>query len=228
MVENETSEELENVQEIATEYMAIEDVTETEETGDWLTDHGITITPQGNFTFKAYEYDGETGATIGDFDVSGYVTINEYTEGVEEGYKQVVASYTLDLSANTGGRSKYSTMTFDKYTGIAFAKEAGVGYTNYIGDSTSGEDTMVITVGDKTYDVVIEEYSENQYPTVFRAIIVTCPIEYDGVVFRIGYVNPEMQEEYLQMDFTDKMYTIDEFPFYESEYPACYFTLTNN
>lgn len=202
--------------------------TETEAVeGDWLSQHNVTITPQGPFSYKAYEYDGETGATIGDFDVSAYADVSEYTDGVAEGYKQVVISYTLDLSANTGGRTKYFTMAFDRYTGIAFTDEAGVAYTNYIGDKTTSEGTILITVDDKTYDVKTESHSENQYPMIYRATVITCPVDYDGVVFGIGYANPEMQEEYLQMDFSEKLYTMDEFPFYENEYPIYYFTATD-
>lgn len=195
--------------------------------GDWLSQHNITITPQGPFTYMACGYDDATKIETGDFEVSAYAVIDEYTEGVADGYKQVVISYTFDLSANTGNMSKYTTIVLDRYTGTAFVTGAGTNRTDTKGQTIDNSSTMLVTVDEKVYDVTLDTHIENQYPMIYKATIVTCPIDYDGLVFRVGYFNNEISAKAQELDFSDRMYTVNELPIYETEYPAYYFTATD-
>lgn len=66
----------------------------------------------------------------------------------------------------------------------------------------------------------------NKLPMAYRTVTVTCLAVYDGTVFRIGYNTPEMVEQDNKIDYTARLYTLDELSFYGDEY--LYFTLTDD
>ena len=75
------------------------------ETVNWLEEHEIAITPQGDCTVNLYSYDSYAEDWVGDYEAGLHVTISETTEGVDEGLKKVVAEITIDLSGQPGTSS---------------------------------------------------------------------------------------------------------------------------
>ncbi len=191
---------------------------------DWLEAHGITITPQGDCQVTVWggEEDGVT--FVSDYDAAVNVTISETEEGADEGFKKVSALFTIDFSNNPGNYVKYWSSSFDRYTGTSFEFDGSVIYTNQ-GDHVTTKGYTTIQNGDEYYDVSIEFSSENQYPLFYKTITVTCPVDYDGTVFQIGYSSPELDEQNSQIDFSARLYSIDELPFFGDGY--LYFTMNN-
>ncbi len=88
---------------------------ETEETElepvNWLEEHEIAITPQGDCTVTLYSYEEDY---VDDFLADVNVTITETTEGVEEGLKKITASYVLDVSNDPGNGVMWHNSVFDR------------------------------------------------------------------------------------------------------------------
>ncbi len=53
------------------------------ETADWLTAHGITVTPQGDCTVQFYGYQDDVSNPSGDFPAKVSAVISETTEGAD-------------------------------------------------------------------------------------------------------------------------------------------------
>lgn len=197
---------------------------EAPEPADWLEAHGITVTPQGDCTVQLYGYQDDESNPSGDFPAKVNAVISETTEGADEGFKKVNMRFTIDVSDNTGNGDFYWNSAFDRYTGTSFEFDSSMTQTNP-GDHVTKEGFVTIQNGDTSYDVSITFDSENQYPILYKTITVTCPVDYDGTVFQIGYSSPELTEQNQQIDYAARLYTIDELPFYGDGY--LYFTNSN-
>lgn len=197
------------------------------EPADWLEEHGIAITPQGDcqVTFLGYTKDGDEKIPAGDFVADVNVSISETTEGVEEGFKKVSVLFARDASNNPGTGSWSWTSAFDRYTGTSFEFDNTVTYTS-AGDHKAREGFVTIQNGDVYYDVSVAFETDNQAPITYLTITVTCPIDYDGAVFQIGYSSPELIEQNNQIDYSARLYTIDELPYHGDGY--LYFTMTDD
>ena len=187
---------------------------ETEqETVNWLEEHEIAITPQGDCTVDLYSYDSYPEDYVDDFPAGVNVAISETTEGADEGFKKVTAVYTVDTSNMpeevTGCR--WNTSSFDRYTGTYFRGNA--------------KTKDAVRIGDEYYDIRTEYEQENNWPLSIVTYTVTCPADYDGTVFQFGYTSPEKGEEYDKNDYTARLYTMDELPYYGEGYLR--FTLTD-
>lgn len=192
---------------------------------DFLEAHDITITPQGDckVTLWAGEQDGVT--FVSDYDAPVNVVISETTEGTDEGFKKVSALFTLDAFSNCPSDFiKFQTLTFDRYTGTSFEFDSN-STTYFSGDHETKEGYVTIQNGDEYYDVSMEQSVDFQNPIAYITLTVTCPVDYNGTVFCIGYITPELGEQYDQMDLSARLYTIDELPFYGEKY--LYFTMSN-
>ena len=206
--------------------------TETEEPepepADWLEEHGIAITPQGDcqVAFSGCTQDGDERIPAGDFLADVNVSISETTEGAEEGFKKVSALFSMDVSSHTGTGFWEWNGAFDRYTGTFFDFVDTTDTSVNVGDHVTHEGFVTIQNGDEYYDVAVSYEVENQNPIIYLTITVTCPIDYDGVVFQIGYDSSELEEQYEQIDFSTRLYTIDELPYYGDGY--LYFTMTND
>ena len=187
---------------------------------DWFTEHGLTITPQGDFTYNTFAVDA-FWEDLELFPVKSTVTVTETTEGVEEGYKIVTATWHDDVSAgydvagSNGGM--YWKSAFDRYTGISFEFDSSTNYTNQ-GEGYTKEGFITIVHGDESYDVSVAFGSEDNYPYYTRTVAVTCPVDYDGAVFYIGPWSSAKAEENNQIDYLERLYTIDELPAYGDGY----------
>lgn len=197
-----------------------EDEFEEAPAADWFSEHGLVITPQGDFTYNAMAYDSDRN-DLELFPVYANAVITETTDGVEDGYKQVRIVFEKDVSAiydvenESGHRVWYSA--FDRYTGISFAFDS-TGATLAVGDTFYNEGFVTITNGDESYNVAISIESENNHPYYTEIATVTCPVDYDGVVFYIGPSDSEKKEANSKIDYSARLYTIDELPYYGDEY----------
>ena len=189
-----------------------EDETELEPV-NWLEEHGIAITPQGDWPVNLYGYDSYVEDYVCDFEAGVNVAISETIEGADEGLKKVTAVYTVDMSNMpeevTGCR--WNTSSFDRYTGTYFRGNA--------------KTKDAVRIGDEYYDIRTEYEQENNWPLSIVTYTVTCPADYDGTVFQFGYTSPEKGEEYDKNDYTARLYTMDELPYYGEGYLR--FTLTD-
>ena len=91
----------------------------------------------------------------------------------------------------------------------------------------------------KTYDVMCQfdfdydyDYDEGHLVDIFTCTVI-CPVDYDGTVFHIGCgrtysaeLGANDDEPYESIDYSSPL-MLDEFPFYGSEFPHVYFSLSN-
>lgn len=205
---------------------------EEEPAKDWFEEHELVITPQGDFTFTtmAYVFDSnDNKEVVGTFEVIADAEITETTDGVEDGYKEVTMVWNCDMSGcedvgrNAGYGVEYGTgywswsSAFDRYTGTSFEFDSSTTYTN-VGETSQKEGFVTIVNGDESYDVSISFETVNNAPDITRTITVTCPVDYDGVVFQIGYNDQELHAANQEIDYTARLYTIDELPYYGDGY----------
>lgn len=229
--ENQTTEEptegsIEGSVEEPTEETAEEPVKEPAKV--WFEEHELVITPQGDFTFTTMA-DDEDCVPKGTFEVKANVSISETTDGVMDGYKEVTMVCTLDVSAadDVVGATAYwdQCSAFDRYTGISFSSNEGIDDLLAFGEDRTDETFLTIVNGDNSYDVSFFTEKINGYPVATRIITVTCPVDYDGVVFQVGYCDAELNEAEKALDDTERLYTIDELPYYGDGY--YYFSYSN-
>lgn len=198
---------------------------EPEPVKDWFEEHGLVITPQGEFTFTTMTYDGNNNA-LSPIEAKSRVVVTETTDGVDDGYKKVTASFTTDYSAvyDVGGSGVwYWTSAFDRYTGTSFEFDPTLTVTDP-GETNRKEGFATIVNGDDSYNVAIAFETISNYPVIDNNVTVTCPVDYDGVVFQIGYDDDKLMEEDT-IDYSARFYTIDELPFFGDQY--VYFSYTN-
>ncbi len=182
-----------------------------QESVSWLEEHGITITPQGDCSVKLYGYDSYPEDYVDDFMADVNVAISETTEGVDEGLKKVTVVYTLDISNEPSNGVLWGYGTFDRDTGVYFR-----------GGSKTKE---AVKIGDEYFDVWTETDTVNEHPIYYITRTLTCPADYDGAVFLFGYRSHEMSEKNNQIDYTVRLYTVDELPFVIED--SLYSTLTD-
>lgn len=200
---------------------------EEEPAKDWFEEHELVITPQGDFTFTTMAYgldSNDNKEDVGTYEVIADAVIMETTDGVEDGYKEVTMVCNRDGSGcedvyrnagyDYGGFWSWSS-AFDRYTGTSFEFDSSITYTS-AGETSQKEGFVTIVNGDESYDVSISFETVNNWPDITRTITVTCPVDYDGVVFQIGYNDQEKIAE--EIDFTARLYTIDELPHYGDGY----------
>lgn len=205
---------------------------EEEPAKDWFKEHELVITPQGDFAFTtmAYVFDSnDNKEDVGTFEVIADAVIMETTDGVEDGYKEVTMVWNCDMSGcedvgkNAGYGAVYGTgyrdwfSAFDRYTGTSFEFDS-LYITTYIDETSQKEGFVTIVNGDESYDVSISFETVNNWPDITDMITVTCPVDYDGVVFQIGYNDLELRAANQEIDYTARLYTIDELPYYGEGY----------
>lgn len=180
---------------------------------NWLEEHGIAITPQGDWPVNLYGYDSYEEDYVCDFEAGVNVVISETTEGADEGFKKVTAVYTVDMSnmPEEVTHCMWNRCSFDRYTGTYFRGNA--------------KTKDAVRIGDEYYDIRTESEQVNNWPLSTVTYTVTCPADYDGTVFQFGYDSPEKREEDDKNDYTVRLYTMDERPYYGEGYLR--FTLTD-
>lgn len=223
VAEEPTKESVEEPTEEPIEESAEESVEEPAK--DWFAEHGLVITPQGDFTFTTMAYDDSKNdaATI---EVITDAVITETTDGVEDGYKEVTMVWNMDLSATNGlglRGCRLWTSALDRYTGIVFTFDSST--TTIEMNEGHKEGFVTIVNGDESYDVSVSYENAANYPYITSTATVICPTDYDGVVFQIGYNDLELKEVNQTIDYTARLYTLDELPYFGERY--YYFSYSN-
>lgn len=167
----------------------------------WFDAHGLEYTPEGNFYLHA------TANSAGEIqDIPADLRINEDTEGCEDGYRNIVGIFTIDTRGVS--YSSYWTSTFDKYTGTSFEFQNGSN-TIYNGCHIINSGTVELHIAGYDYTITIVEDIVQTDDITIMTFTVTCPAEYDGLVFQIGYSDGHDQtynfgnQTYYADDFTD-------------------------
>ncbi len=186
---------------------------------------GIAVTPQGDCQVEVGGFDSASGEITGDFMADVKVTISETTEDVADGFKKVSAQFAIDASNCTGDGILFWCSAFDRYTGTSFEFDSAVN-EQLDGEHTAQDGFVTIQNGDESYDVSVEFMSENEGYTVYKTIVVTCPVEYEGAMFQLGKDSLEQMTKNSVIDYAARLYTIDELPYYGDEY--LYFTMTDD
>ena len=190
----------------------------------FMAQNGLTVSMQKEFDFETAQNDGEQD--ISEFEVIGDVMITEKAQSDKEGYKEITCFFTLDMSQKEEDL-QYSTWAcaFDRYTGTAFAPDP-----NNINENGLIENDTEFDYENSTYDIHVEygyQWTEEVQKFVI-CICVTCPEDYDGTVFQVGYADMEMNEANAQIDYSEENYTIDQLPGFDTNgHQYFYFTASN-
>ena len=182
----------------------------------WLEEKGLTITPQGEFT---YWWDSSAYVTKS-------ITISETTEGVIDGFKQVTARlYTNGMVYFDRANDKFYIAEIDGYLGWIGVLDRYTGqayefYQESIGDDIIGEirdENGVLAIG----------YESRDLEDGTSILVITCPVGYDSIVFQVGPHTAEDAAQYSAMNPMDFMtsHTMDEFTSNLSDF--YYFSYTN-
>ena len=203
--ESETATETEEVTEVATE-------APTEEVkADFLTENGLTITPNGSMTIPVAKWDSDE---LTDLAVTTSVTT---VASPEDGYSDTTFTVTTDKNLDGSGVS-YNISAFDRYTGTSYESELT---TALIGGGTSHSDVCVFDVDGTQYDCSLNAEQNGNTAT----LTVHHPSNYDGVVFLFGKLTATQKASYNAVDFS-KTFTVADYSdvFIDGQY---FFTATD-
>lgn len=165
--------------------------TETEVViADFLSQHGLTITPSGDVTVPLAIGAGDT-LTDDVEDVTVNVRFKTFEE--ENGYVTDCILVTMPL---TEAGNTYNISAFDRYTGTSFESAA-----SNLDNGSVNQSGVVVDVDGNEYDCSLT--AEAMYGDTEDTIIldVTHPAEYDGVVFMFGQHTKTQMTAYNNIDF---------------------------
>lgn len=173
-----------------------EEVTEapTEEVkADFLTENGLTITPNGSMTIQVAKYGSDELTDL------AVTTSVETVASSEDGYSDTTFTVVADKNLDNSGVS-YNISAFDRYTGTSYESELT---TALIGGGSSHNDVCVFDVDGQQYDCSTDVKQNGNTVTV----TVHHPTSYDGVVFLIGKLTATQNNAYSAVDFS-KAFTV--------------------
>jgi hypothetical protein len=191
-----------------------EEVTEapTEEVkADFLTENGLTITPNGSMTIQVAKYGSDELTDL------AVTTSVETVASSEDGYSDTTFTVVADKNLDNSGVS-YNISAFDRYTGTSYESELT---TALIGGGSSHNDVCVFDVDGQQYDCSTDVKQNGNTVTV----TVHHPTSYDGVVFLIGKLTATQNNAYSAVDFS-KAFTVMDYKdiFVDGQY---FFTATD-
>lgn len=192
-----------------------EEVTEApaEETvkADFLTENGLTITPNGSMTIQVAKYGSDELTDL------AVTTSVETVASSEDGYSDTTFTVVADKNLDNSGVS-YNISAFDRYTGTSYESELT---TALIGGGSSHNDVCVFDVDGQQYDCSTDVKQNGDTVTV----TVHHPTNYDGVVFLIGKLTATQNNAYSAVDFS-KAFTVMDYKdiFVDGQY---FFTATD-
>ena len=177
--------------------------------GTFMEKQRLSLSPQGAFSFdtKAYDRDGNEL----DITENVNVAISEASCDDRNGYKIVEAVFEADLSELPEGyRFSSWQIAFDKYIGTSFE------YYQNAEDEQPAE-LIFDCLGDKTdVQMSYESSRDNEAGILTITIRVVCPEDYDGTVFQMGYSDKEINEADRNWSYSERLYTIDELPGFDT------------
>lgn len=191
-----------------------EEVTEapTEEVkADFLTENGLTVTPNGSMTIQVAKYGSDELTDL------AVTTSIETVASSEDGYSDTTFTVVADKNLDNSGVS-YNISAFDRYTGTSYESELT---TALIGGGSSHNDVCVFDVDGQQYDCSTDVKQNGNTVTV----TVHHPTSYDGVVFLIGKLTATQNNAYSAVDFS-KAFTVMDYKdiFVDGQY---FFTATD-
>lgn len=201
------------------------DAEQKKKEGGWSAKQGIIVTPQGDCQVEMGGYDAASGEITGDFMADVKVSISETTEGTAEGFKKVSAVFSIDAGNCTGDGILFWCSAFDRYTGTSFEFDSAVNQ-QLDGEHTAQDGFVTIQNGDEFYDVSVEFMTEGEGYQVTKTVAVTCPADYEGAMFQIGKDSLEQMMKNSEINYAERLYTIDELPYYGEGY--LYFTKSDD
>lgn len=200
-VEITTEKESEATETVVEETTEVATEAPTEEVkADFLTENGLTITPNGSMTATVAQYDSDD---LIDLPITTSV---ETVASSEEGYSDTTFTVIADISnvASTGW--SYNVTAFDRYTGTSYESELT---TALIGGGATHNDVCVFDVDGTQYDCSLDASQSDNGNTSTITCTVHHPTAYDGVVFAFGKMTKTMLSAYNAVDFNSTFTVAD-------------------
>lgn len=182
-------------------------------TGDPAPGPDFEISPRGGYfiTFAGYDEDGKY---LSDFSAHVDANVTEEADPDHPGYKTVIGTFKMDLSANPGAIYWNWVSAFDRESGISF--ECAAEKNAYSADPTlayEGLGVLELPGADGgTKEIRMKIDTENNYPEVTDKVTVYCPEDYDGTVFQIGYISEAELNAYGSLRPAEEFVTIGQLP----------------
>lgn len=151
----------------------------------WLEDHGISITPQGDDVVHTTEFSNDR-KTVGEIDIPSSTKIEETTEGCVKGYKKIICTSVRKFPGDKN--VILSNECFDRYSGTLYSAYQGEKLVNLRNGQTHSDTySVTLVIGGRPYDITMEQHDEDVNSVWTKVDTITCPEDYDGFVYYIGY-----------------------------------------
>lgn len=180
---------VEETTEVATE-APVEEVA-----SDFLTENGLTVTPNGSMTIPVAKYGSDE---LTDLAVNTSVAT---VASSEEGYSDTTFTVTADKNLDNSGIS-YNISAFDRYTGTSYESKLT---TALLGGGASHDNVCVLDVDGTQYDCSMDAKQNGNTVT----LTVHHPSNYDGVVFLLGKLTATQTDAYNAVDFNNTFTVAD-------------------
>lgn len=165
---------------------------------DFLSQHGLTITPSGDVTVPLAIGSGDDVTD----DVED-VTVNVKFETYEKENGYVTDCFLVTIPLKDEGNT-YNISAFDRYTGTSFESVA-----SNLDNGSVNQSGVIVGVDGNEYDCSL--VADVQYGDTENTIIleVTHPAVYDGVVFEFGQQTKTQMTSYNNIDFNSTFTVAD-------------------
>lgn len=184
---------------------------------DFLTENGLTVTPNGSMTIPLAVKDTDDMIDV------PITTSVETVASSEEGYSDTTLKVDIDAKAAAGQYYTCNVSAFDRYTGTSYeSKPTSLGTNN----GSMHENVVVVDVDGTQYDCALTA-DMNMDSNYVQHVTVTVhhPSDYNGVVFIFGGQTATQNTAYNVID-TSKTFTIADYSdvFIDGQY---FFTATD-
>lgn len=166
---------------------------------DFLTENGLTVTPNGSMTATVAKYDSDD---LIDLPITTSV---ETVASSEEGYSDTTFTVTADISSVASTGWSYNVTAFDRYTGTSYEGKKD----SLVNGGTTHNDVVVIDVDGTQYDCSLDASQSDNGNTSTITCTVHHPTAYDGVVFAFGKMTKTMLSAYNAVDFNSTFTVAD-------------------
>lgn len=177
----------------------------------WFEEQGLELTPVGSVTYITTEHNDSGDEN--EIELTADVSVSESM--TEDGYKVVTCEYVCDVSpVSEDYHFTQWQSAFDKYTGTSF-EFSGEPASSDTGDMAGD---YVFDCNGKDIDVTMayEVERDDSADTVTVRIMVTCPEDYDGTVFQLGYSDTDINAANAKIDYSAGGHIISELPGYDT------------
>ena len=184
---------------------------------DFLTENGLTVTPNGSMTIPLAVKDTDDMIDV------PVTTSVETVASSEDGYSDTTLKVDIDAKAAAGQYYTCNVSAFDRYTGTSYeSKPTSLGTNN----GSMHENVVVVDVDGTKYDCALTA-DMNMDSNYVQHVTVTVhhPSDYNGVVFIFGGQTATQNTAYNAID-TSKTFTIADYSdvFIDGQY---FFTATD-